>query len=154
MKEILKKQKLNIILVVIWMTVIFLFSNQPGETSQDVSESITANIIKVFSPNDEIEKIAYYDKIIRKLAHFSIYTVGGLLLINLFYQTSLEDNKKVSSAAGIGIVYAMTDEFHQLFVVGRTGRIIDVAIDSLGVMLGICLYLLIQKYREHKQAFK
>ena len=38
--------------------------------------------------------------------------------------------------------YAATDELHQLFVPGRTGRIIDVGIDAAGALLGIALLLL------------
>ena len=33
------------------------------------------------------------------------------------------------------VVYAMTDEVHQLFVQGRAGRISDVLIDSIGVTI-------------------
>lgn len=39
------------------------------------------------------------------------------------------------------ILYAASDEFHQLFVPGRAGLVTDVCIDSAGALLGILLFL-------------
>ena len=36
--------------------------------------------------------------------------------------------------------FAMTDEFHQTFVAGRTGQMMDVIIDSLGAIVGMFFY--------------
>jgi VanZ family protein len=44
------------------------------------------------------------------------------------------------------IVYAISDEFHQLFVVGRTCSLSDVLIDSIGILLAGLIYLLQSKY--------
>ena len=47
------------------------------------------------------------------------------------------------------VVYASSDEFHQTFVAGRDGNIIDVLIDSSGALVGIMIasimYFLIMK---------
>ena len=47
------------------------------------------------------------------------------------------------------VIYASTDEFHQTFVVGRDGNIVDVLIDSSGSLVGILLssilYFLVMK---------
>lgn len=52
----------------------------------------------------------------------------------------------------LGVIYAVSDELHQLFVPGRAGRITDVMIDSLGLMTGILFaYILLLLYAE-KQA--
>ena len=48
-------------------------------------------------------------------------------------------------SACIGIIYAITDEIHQLFIVGRSGSIIDVLIDSIGIFTGISIFLFINK---------
>lgn len=45
----------------------------------------------------------------------------------------------------IGIEYATLDEIHQLFVDGRSGQFIDVCIDTIGVALGICIWMLCYK---------
>ena len=40
-------------------------------------------------------------------------------------------------------VYACSDEYHQTFVPGRAGAMIDVAVDLVGVLLGLALVLLV-----------
>ena len=49
-------------------------------------------------------------------------------------------------AAGLTAFYACTDEFHQLFVPGRAGLLSDVLIDSLSAVLGLVVFLLLQKF--------
>jgi len=43
-------------------------------------------------------------------------------------------------ALGISVIFAITDEYHQTLVQGRTGQILDVCIDSLGAILGLAFY--------------
>ena len=43
----------------------------------------------------------------------------------------------------ICVLYAITDEYHQTFVAGRSGELRDVVIDSLGALLGILIYYVI-----------
>jgi VanZ family protein len=43
------------------------------------------------------------------------------------------------------MLYASTDEFHQLFVEGRSGSVRDVMIDTLGATLGILFFLCLWK---------
>ena len=38
---------------------------------------------------------------------------------------------------GIAALYAVTDEFHQLFVPGRSGQFSDVVLDSAGALAGL-----------------
>jgi VanZ family protein len=37
-------------------------------------------------------------------------------------------------------LYALSDEFHQLFVIGRSGEFKDVIIDTLGSILAIIIF--------------
>ena len=50
----------------------------------------------------------------------------------------------------MGSAYAATDEFHQLFVPGRSGQMTDVMIDSVGCLIG-CLVtcLILHLVRKH-----
>lgn len=53
-----------------------------------------------------------------------------------------------------GVLYAITDEIHQLYVPGRSGKWQDVLIDSIGIFLGIFVLLMfveIIKYIKHKK---
>ena len=44
-------------------------------------------------------------------------------------------NKNPTQAIIFSLIYAFTDEMHQLFIPGRTGRLRDVAIDSIGMIV-------------------
>ena len=49
----------------------------------------------------------------------------------------------------ICILYATSDELHQLFVMGRSCELRDVFIDSLGSVSGIIMYNLIEKNKKN-----
>lgn len=53
--------------------------------------------------------------------------------------------KRAMIAFIISALYAASDEFHQLFVPGRAGRVSDVLIDSLGALLGVLFFILLNK---------
>ena len=160
------------ILIIIWMITIFLFSNQDGMESENTSDIITNRLVnETIENNIEIEEnvdntnneninnsvnVAKYNYefemykgevrlVVRKSAHFIIYLVGGILLFNFFrtYNISLR-NQIIYAILGI-ILYASSDEFHQLYVNGRTARVEDVLLDTLGAIVGILLNLICLK---------
>lgn len=45
----------------------------------------------------------------------------------------------------LGTFYAITDEIHQCYILGRSGEIRDVLIDSAGVLTGILLNLIVRR---------
>ena len=82
---------------------------------------------------------------------------GGILFCTLFLTYEITDLKRMIFALFLGIEYATIDEIHQLFVQGRAGQIIDVFIDSIGILLGICIGMLIYKIKigfKRKKALK
>jgi len=133
------------------MVVIFYFSSKPAEDSSKSSECIAEEILEVyeniidhqFSGSVRDEKIGIINHIVRKGAHISEYALLALTLAFHFFVWRKKIIKVCAYAAGIGIFYAATDEFHQLFVSGRGGQIRDVLIDSIGVALGILIFLFI-----------
>ena len=48
-------------------------------------------------------------------------------------------------STSIGVLYAISDELHQLMIAGRSGNIKDVIIDSLGILTGIMFFLLVSE---------
>lgn len=74
---------------------------------------------------------------IRKTAHFSVYLLLGVLVMNALRRSGVIGLKAVALAIGICVLYAVSDEVHQLFVPGRGGQARDVLIDSAGAILGI-----------------
>lgn len=122
------KRVMSIILVMIWMIIIFLFSNQQGEGSGSTSKNVSriiANIIdiqKEYTEEQKEELIQTIEPYIRKLAHFSIYTLGGILIINATKQFELINRKQILTSVSIGMLYAITDELHQLWIAGRSRK--------------------------------
>ncbi len=110
--------------VAVCMAAIFFFSSQSGDNSQTLSDNF-AFMMHFYK----------YAAAIRKIAHYLEFTALGALLSSAFYFT-FEKQKPLYSFA-IGLLYAVSDEIHQLFVDGRACRVFDVFIDSLGVVSGI-----------------
>lgn len=140
------KKIITIILIIAWMTLVFYFSNQIADDSSKLSGGITKAILNFFHilEGKTLEQQAIIETVVRKLAHFSIYTLGGILILLHVNLYKIKANKKVMITWLIGTTYAITDEIHQLFVPGRSGEIRDVCIDSLGIITGILIILIIK----------
>lgn len=131
---------LKLILVILWMIVIFSFSNQKAVDSTKLSDGLILKTVRIiekitnkeYSDEEILEKFV---KPVRKLAHFTIYLILGVL-VYLYIKEFNISNKFIISLL-ICILYAISDEIHQLFIVGRSGKILDVLIDSLGSLTGI-----------------
>ncbi len=99
---------------VLLMAVIFLLSHQP-----DLSTGL-----------------GFWDLILRKLAHMSVY-----LLLTLLWWRALAPltGRALPVAALIALIYAASDEYHQSFIEGRHGSPVDVGIDAVGILLAVLL---------------
>lgn len=151
----MKRNFLRIILLILLLGtfyIIFGFSSQNGEKSGELSSNITKFILEKMNYDDieNYEKILKRTEIVvRKIAHFSIYTLVGLLLMSFVSTYNLKENKRIIISLCIGVLYATSDEIHQLFIPGRSGQITDVIIDTMGVLLGILVLLtLLEIYKK------
>lgn len=133
------KKYISILLVIIWMFVIFMMSSFNGDVSSSQSNFIVDFIVSVFN----ISNIDIISLIVRKSAHYMEYLILGLLVINMF--SVLDIDKRYVISIIICIIYAISDEVHQIFVDGRCFMIRDILIDSTGVLSGIYLYKLFLK---------
>ena len=77
-----------------------------------------------------------WDLVLRKLAHAAEYGVLGALL--------LRATARPRVAVVLGSLYAVSDELHQSFVPGRAGSPLDVALDAVGVAIGIVLWQVVR----------
>ena len=139
---------IKIILILVWMATVFIFSNQGGTKSSSTSRKVTETVVQAISSKTVEENeplIEKLDKVTRKLAHYTIYTIGGILIMNYAYTTDKTKKEKILYSIAFGAGYAVTDELHQFFVAGRSARIFDVGIDTLGVTTGIAIYLVARK---------
>lgn len=127
----------NLIIVIIWMLLIFIMSSFDATESANQSNFIVNIITDIF----KIENIELLSFIIRKLAHFTEYLILGFLTINMLNKNDI--SKKYLLSILICIIYATSDEIHQIFVPGRACQIRDILIDSIGSITGVYLYKLI-----------
>ena len=129
--------------------VIFNFSAQNGELSGSVSRKVTTFIVEMLSKvknmdvNLKFEYITKLEPIIRKLAHFSIYTVVGFSVMGFMCTFDIRNITKFITSICIGVNYAISDEIHQSFTPGRSPRVLDVCIDSAGVLTGIFILIIL-----------
>ena len=96
--------------VAVWAVVIFVLSSIPGLGTG----------------------LGGWDLVLRKVGHAGEFAVLGVLLARALGSAWL--------AFVVGVLYAVSDEVHQMFVSGRTGSPLDVAIDTVGVGLGVVLW--------------
>ena len=136
----INKKILKWILLLSWILIIFIFSSQP------YSGSVTKSMVKQILPN--IKYTSLIDLInftIRKLAHLFEYTLLSLLTISLLKEYTPKEKIILISSLVFCFLYAITDEFHQSLVPGRSCLFKDVLIDTVGSFIGIIIYLTIKR---------
>ena len=144
------KKTIFAVLLVLWMGFIFSMSSENAEKSSNTSGQtirVVLSAVPGFEEQPEEVKVNIIEKlqfIVRKSAHFIGYMILGILASGLIlYYGNI--NKKYLLAFLICVIYAISDEIHQLFVPGRAGQVRDVLIDSAGSLLGIILVMAFEK---------
>ena len=140
----MKKSRIVMLIFGILMTV-FIFSQSllKANESSTLSNGITTFIydfLKYLNINIEINNLHH---IIRKLGHFSEFFLLSIIW-SLYYQL----NNKIKFPFIItfiqGLITAIIDETIQTFIPGRSGELLDVLIDTSGVIFGILIIYIIQ----------
>jgi VanZ family protein len=124
------------------MILIFLLSNEVSGTSSGRSEVIVdvlTNSLRVSLSEDILTFIT------RKAAHIIAYFILGVLIYSVVRTYKLVTRRAILICIAIALVYAISDEVHQLFVPGRSGEIRDVLIDTSASALGVYIYYFIYK---------
>lgn len=146
-KNLIFKRVLFLIMLAITFYIIFNFSAQDSEKSGSISQKVTEFIVKVISKIKTMDitmQLRWIEKlhpIVRKLAHFSIYTVVGFSVMGFMCTFDIRNIFKLLISFLVGVTYAISDEVHQYFIPGRNASVIDVCIDSLGVLTGIFMLI-------------
>lgn len=120
----------------IWMIFIFIMSHTSGTNSSNQSNFIAEIILKFIDIN--VETLTF---LIRKTAHMTEYAI---LLLFIYYGLSKTITYKYNLLISLltTFLYACSDEFHQLFIPGRSGQFKDILIDTIGsIFMIIVIYI-------------
>jgi VanZ family protein len=102
------------LLVIVWAGIIFALSATP-----DLRVAPTADL----------------DFVVRKAGHMGAFGVLAVLLWRALASSAVRHALVWSWV--LTVVYAASDEFHQLFTAGRHGSPLDVGIDSVGALIAL-----------------
>lgn len=131
------KQRLNYRVVawlatILWMIVIFLFSAQPHSGAVTEAYLGDANVP------------------VRKVAHITEFCIL-FFLFHWSFLVTLRNTSVQDWHAGLAFLatalYAMSDEWHQSFVPGRSAGVNDVLVDLFGVVLGVLAVIVWKRLR-------
>ncbi|MHC1720164.1 MAG: VanZ family protein [Clostridiaceae bacterium] len=131
------KRYIRLTLVILWMAVIFYFSNQPALVSDEKSKFII-QLFELLGINLNSILGSMADFVVRKAAHFIEYMILFILWFDLLYG-KYDLRRAIRYSIAAVFLYACTDEFHQMFVTGRAARFADIMIDLSGGCLGAAI---------------
>lgn len=117
--------------ILLWMTVIFYFSSVPGSGVEY-----------------EMPRTLLFE---RKGAHVFEYLVLTFLIARAFsFHLTGNVSRSLWLSSFFALAYAISDEAHQLFVFGRTGKVTDVLIDSIGIAIAVSIIFFFLKRKQKR----
>jgi VanZ family protein len=134
--------KLFLSLTILYAMLIFYLSSKSnlGDPRALLDMDILRSIIHYFEGSDLkflLYPLGLFYQYPDKTVHMIEYAVFGFLLYLTLKNSpypSFRDHAMLFAIA-IGIMYGISDEFHQSFVPGRTASILDLVADAMGVTL-------------------
>lgn len=144
-----KNKLISLLLLLTMSCIIFSFSMQIADVSNNQSGFIVNLVLTIFVPLfGNIFSVDTLTHIVRKTAHFAEYSLLGILGANA--NRAWKDSKYSNLFYIYGILNAILDETIQYFTPGRSCQISDMILDSCGYLFGyifllLCIYM-IKKY--------
>lgn len=148
-----KKRILFLGLTLFWCYVIYSFSNSTGESSGSLSLEITKWILNIVYPKYESfpQVLDLCHLLVRKGAHMTEYAILYFSSYQFASTFELKNKQMYLYPFIFSVGYAFLDEMHQLFVLGRAGKLLDVGIDTCGILVMMALIVLAKKCVSHKK---
>lgn len=159
-KKFSRTQIVFLLLTAAVMVTIFCLSAQDANSSSHTSSFFTEMFIKIFysdynsfSSEKQLEIWNSSSFIVRKLAHFSIYTALGFCASFTVGKRRLFSLKSLFVVL-FGFIYAFSDELHQSFTEGRSCELRDMMIDTGGALTGMLISLILMQLAAKKHKTK
>ena len=143
-----------ILYIVLCLIVFFIWDNsmQNGGSSDGLSIFFAETFAPIVNKLGFHGNIWTLNRIIRKLAHLTEFTILGSVLYAILRRYITYGT--VIKTIALGILIASLDEFIQLFSPGRSSQLSDVLIDTIGVIIGILLIKLVYYIGYKRSTFK
>ncbi|MBQ7668711.1 MAG: VanZ family protein [Clostridia bacterium] len=144
------KRIILLILIILWCGLIFNLSSQKAVNSTELSGGVINKVLNLFGHDIteyESSVVLCMQIVIRKSAHMFLYCILAILIKLELMEYNIKNSNVM--AILLTILYAITDEIHQNFVMGRSCEVRDIIVDLVGALIGIgliCLY----KYSKNK----
>lgn len=154
-KRINIKRILRFVPMLVIMGLIFYFSAMPAGDSDATSQGLLEMLLNAFENEEHIlseATRAILHELLRKTAHFTEFALLGVSAY--FALADRKSKPRFWISLCIAVIYAASDEIHQLFVPGRFGIWSDVVIDSLGALTGILIYRRIARKKNTRMRVK
>lgn len=150
-----KKTWIYGLLTILIGIIIFCFSAQPADESSQMSGFVVQLIQTIFGEGVFGE---YLHFLVRKAAHVTVYFLFGLSAtcfwtscliwdadncifdtVDRLFKGFMAKKRMLTVSVLFGLMtsflYACSDEWHQTFVVGRSGSFRDVLVDGIGFVI-------------------
>ena len=132
-----------LLLVVVLTAVIFVNSSLPATESGKLS-GFVAQFVAQLSQLLDITLKGDVEHTIRKLAHFLEFAYLGLLWCKTFASFRVSNRTSTGYILLLCLLTAVTDEYIQLFSLGREGKVMDVLLDFSGAACAWLWYRIVQ----------
>lgn len=159
---------IHTVITILIMAFIFYQSSLPAILSSEMSGHLERIVAWILGKPSESVTFA-----VRKAAHVTEFAALGISLfctVRDFLEwrsgttnTAMPNNRLTTHSIPtermhmlifpwvLGMVYAVSDEIHQLFVEGRSCEVRDMLIDSAGVAVGVLISNWLETHRSNKQ---
>lgn len=142
------KKYLRWLAVVLWCAFIFYQSALPGAASGEKSMAVAKFVNHILSAITGVDRPLVSEIMVRKTAHFIEYFILGILLLAAVSDyINIIKTRALPASWIFGLCYSLSDEIHQYFVPGRSMRMLDVLIDTTGVIAGTVMLYCILKWK-------
>lgn len=107
-------------------------------------------LIFYLSAQPNLKSPYQYDFLLRKIAHMVEFALLNILIWRALAKQGVSNKKALILSSILAALYALSDEYHQLFVFGRQGSLKDVGIDSVGILVSAGVIWWGKKLRREK----
>ncbi len=135
-------------LLIAWAGVIFMLSSEGTDVSSGRSGAIVQTV-QAWGVSADTDLLTF---LVRKSAHITAYFIFGILAFNVFRLYKWPLRKTMLISMGTVLLYAISDEFHQYFVPGRSPEVRDVLIDTIAGVVGVLVFVAIFMWTQRRKS--